>query len=106
MFCLGRGKELEWNEDGEVSKPLAVGEYTLRVTDRNNENAASVKLAIVPVGDTLPDFEFFRTGKYSRKVKVSGKYACAKFIPKKSGTYTFTSNTSGFDWGNGYSFNV
>jgi len=78
----------------------------LRVTDRNNENAASVKLAIVPVGDTLPVLNSSGTGKYSRKVKVSGKYACAKFIPKKSGTYTFTSNTSGFDWGNGYSFNL
>ena len=108
MCSIWKGNtELEWNEDGEVSKPLAVGEYTLRITDRNDsDNTASVKLTIVPVSDTLPVLNSSGAGKYSRKVKVSGKYACAKFIPENSGTYTFTSNTSGFDWGNGYRFNL
>ena len=108
MCSIWKGNtELEWNEDGEVSKPLAVGEYTLRITDRNDsDNTASVKLTIVPVSDTLPVLNSSGAGKYSRKVKVSGKYACAKFIPENSGTYTLTSNTSGFDWGNGYRFNL
>lgn len=108
MCSIWKGNtELEWNEDGEVSKPLAVGEYTLRITDRNDsDNTASVKLTIVPVSDTLLVLNSSGAGKYSRKVKVSGKYACAKFIPENSGTYTFTSNTSGFDWGNGYRFNL
>ena len=99
--------ELEWDEYGEANTPLAVGKYTLRIENRYSENiSTSVKFTVVPISDVLTGLIAESDGKYSGITSVSGKYACAKFVPGESGTYTFTSDTPDFDWGNGYRFNL